>query len=91
MPLGINAPTGCFIGCVYPNKAAFTTGGPAPGYRDFGRKGWEGITRGIGNGGYSWSLLAGNTNGMLSFDMTWLNSSGSDYRAYGFQLRCLSE
>ena len=32
------------------------------------------------------------TNGMhLSFNVTWLYPSGADSRAYGFQLRCLSE
>ncbi|WP_294596478.1 hypothetical protein [uncultured Rikenella sp.] len=45
-----------------------------------------------GNRGYSWSSTARGTNGMnLRFDMTWLNPCNADSRAYGFQLRCLSE
>ncbi|WP_294599522.1 hypothetical protein [uncultured Rikenella sp.] len=64
------------------------TGGTAPGYRYRA----DGVQRGVGAGGYSWSSTVSGTNGMgLGFHVTWLGPSGSDYRAHGFQLRCLSE
>ncbi|WP_297628192.1 hypothetical protein [uncultured Rikenella sp.] len=62
--------------------------GPAPGYRhrDTGALG------NVGNYGYSWSSTVSGTNGMdLGFSVTWLYPSYADLRAYGFQLRCLSE
>ena len=60
--------------------------GPAPGYRASG----SGMLWGVGYNGYSWSSsIAGTSAHNLYFDYSWLNPQGSDYRAYGFQLRCL--
>ena len=58
--------------------------------------GYRGYTLGeSGSGGYhgfNWSSTVSNTDGTgLGFDMTWLNPSYASSRAYGFQLRCLSE
>ena len=65
---------------------------PAPGYRDFGRTGYEGVARGIGYNSSSWSSTVSSTNGMiLDFGVTWLGPSNAGGRGYGFQLRCLSE
>ncbi|WP_294598983.1 hypothetical protein [uncultured Rikenella sp.] len=67
---------------------------PAPGYRDFGRTGWEGIARGIGNNGCSWSCtpVTGDvTVRYLAFGTQDLYPSYAHNRAHGFQLRCLSE
>ncbi|WP_300829596.1 hypothetical protein [uncultured Rikenella sp.] len=68
----------------------------APGYRNFGRGGGEGIARNIGNSGFSWSSTSYDSDdhypGMyLNFSVTYLNPSHASNRAYGFQLRCLSE
>ncbi|WP_297831468.1 hypothetical protein [uncultured Rikenella sp.] len=42
--------------------------------------------------GYSWSSTASGTNGIyLYFCAAWIDSSFAYPRAYGFQLRCLSE
>ena len=88
MPLGINGDERhAKTASLYP-----TTSGTAPGYRDFGRTGYEGVVWGIGNSGYSWTSAANGIRGMfLSFDATGLNPSDSHYRANGLQLRCLSE
>ncbi|WP_300829057.1 hypothetical protein [uncultured Rikenella sp.] len=46
----------------------------------------------VGNHGFSWSSTVSGTNGMyLNFFVTWLGPSSAYYRAYGFQLRCLSD
>ncbi|WP_300727512.1 hypothetical protein [uncultured Rikenella sp.] len=46
----------------------------------------------VGSYGYSWSLTASGTNGIyLYFCAAWIDSSFAYPRAYGFQLRCLSE
>ncbi|WP_294600444.1 hypothetical protein [uncultured Rikenella sp.] len=64
----------------------------APGYRDYGRTGYEGIIRRGGYSGYSWSSATGGIGGLdLNFYSQSLTASRSDSRAYGFQLRCLSE
>ncbi|WP_300828805.1 hypothetical protein [uncultured Rikenella sp.] len=65
----------------------------APGFRNAGNEtGWEGITRRIGRDGFSYSSSVSGSNGVyLNFYVTNLNPSNSNYRAYGFQLRCLSE
>ncbi|WP_294594798.1 hypothetical protein [uncultured Rikenella sp.] len=64
----------------------------APGYRDFGRAGWEGIARHVGNYGYSWSSAVSGINGrFLWFYSQVLDPSNSHHRANGLQLRCLSE
>ncbi len=60
----------------------------APGYRGHD----AGVQRNVGNSGDGWSSTAGSTNGVyLSFYMTWLNPGYTNFRAHGFQLRCLSE
>ncbi|WP_294597943.1 hypothetical protein [uncultured Rikenella sp.] len=51
---------------------------------------------GVGNHGYSWSSASyasvDHYRGMyLNFNATALYPSNADSRAYGFQLRCLSE
>ena len=66
----------------------------APGYRDFGRTGWEGIAGSIGYYGSSWSYtpVTGDvTVRYLGFYTQHLNPSGAGSRGYGFPLRCLSE
>ena len=66
---------------------------PAPGFRDFGRAGWEGIARGVGNYGYSWSCTPVTddvTVRYLDFNTQNLNPSNAHNRGHGFQLRCLS-
>ena len=64
----------------------------APGFRDAGYNGRLGGLVSVGHYGYSWSSTVSSTNGMnLTFGVTWLIPSTSDYRGYGFQLRCLSE
>ncbi|WP_300646620.1 hypothetical protein [uncultured Rikenella sp.] len=46
----------------------------------------------VGLSGYSWSSAVSGTNGMhLGFNVGWLGPSSAGRRAYGFQLRCLSE
>ena len=50
-----------------------------------------GALNNVGNNGYSWASTVSGTNGMnLNFNVTWLNPSNANNRAYGFQLRCLS-
>ncbi|WP_299456647.1 hypothetical protein [uncultured Rikenella sp.] len=61
---------------------------PAPGFREKS----NGELVSIDNGGFSYSSSVGGNHGMsLNFSVTYLYPSSSDYRAYGFQLRCLSE
>ena len=67
---------------------------PAPGYRDYGRKGVEGAAYSIGYNGYSWSCTAkaGDvTVRYLDFYPQGLGPSNAHNRGLGFQLRCLSE
>ena len=65
---------------------------PAPGFRDYGRGGAEGAARYVGNYGYSWSSATNGIYGQyLVFSVTSLSSSNALNRAFGFQLRCLSE
>ncbi|WP_300681624.1 hypothetical protein [uncultured Rikenella sp.] len=46
----------------------------------------------VGDGGYNWVSTDNGIFGMfLGFHATWFNPSHADSRAYGFQLRCLSE
>ncbi|WP_304708788.1 hypothetical protein [uncultured Rikenella sp.] len=46
----------------------------------------------VGNYGCSWSSATSGINGLdLNFNSQYLNTSSSDSRAHGFQLRCLSE
>ncbi|WP_304708320.1 hypothetical protein [uncultured Rikenella sp.] len=61
---------------------------PAPGYR----RRDTGALLSVGNDGYSWTSTVTDTDGMrLGFSVTWFDSSSTGSRAYGFQLRCLSE
>ena len=65
---------------------------PAPGFRDFGRTGYEGVARSIGHYGYSWSSTVSGSNGeYLDFYTQDLSPSYASYRGHGLQLRCLSE
>uniref|UniRef100_UPI0025E5B025 hypothetical protein n=2 Tax=uncultured Rikenella sp. TaxID=368003 RepID=UPI0025E5B025 len=65
---------------------------PAPGYRDAGNYGRLGDPMYVGDGGYNWVSTDNGIFGMfLGFHATWFNPSHADSRAYGFQLRCLSE
>ncbi|WP_304708402.1 hypothetical protein [uncultured Rikenella sp.] len=67
-------------------------GGLAPGFRDPGHHGQFGNAIYIGDFGYSWSSATNGIRGMdLNFSSQTLGASSSDYRAHGFQLRCLSE
>ncbi|WP_294598597.1 hypothetical protein [uncultured Rikenella sp.] len=44
------------------------------------------------NRSYNWSSATSSIRSVgLDFNVTWINSSYGDYRAYGSQLRCLSE
>ncbi|WP_297627254.1 hypothetical protein [uncultured Rikenella sp.] len=46
----------------------------------------------VGRGGYHWSSTSHSTDGtFLGFYTTWFIPQHRDSRAYGFQLRCLSE
>ena len=64
----------------------------APGFRDSGLYGLLGALTRVSNSGYSWSSSFSGTSGVfLYFFAQSLNPSGSDRRAYGLQLRCLSE
>ncbi|WP_300726604.1 hypothetical protein [uncultured Rikenella sp.] len=50
------------------------------------------MQRSVGGNGYSYSSSVSGTNGMnLNFGVAWLHPSSADGRAYGYQLRCLSE
>ncbi len=65
---------------------------PAPGYRDYGRTGYEGALRSVGYLGYSWSSAVSGIGGQfLWFNAQDLVPSYTHHRAHGFQLRCLSE
>ncbi len=62
--------------------------GTAPGYRSY----TLGVQSSVGNGGFCYSSSVKGGNGMyLNFDVTRLDSGSSNSRAYGLQLRCLSE
>ncbi|WP_299456714.1 hypothetical protein [uncultured Rikenella sp.] len=61
---------------------------PAPGHRDAG----SGDPVGVGRNGFSYSSSVSSSNGMyLNFSVTHLYPSSANSRAYGLQLRCLSE
>ncbi len=65
---------------------------PAPGYRDAGYYKGFGAVRNVGTHGYSWSSsIAGANAHNLGFSYSWLTPQNSNYRAYGFPLRCLQE
>ncbi len=68
--------------------ASKTPCGRAPGYRER----TNGALSGIGYYGYSWASTVNDIHSIyLGLSVTWLNTSYSNSRAYGFQLRCLSE
>ena len=64
----------------------------APGYRGAGEKSSLGDLVSVAGGGFNWSSAASGIYGsyLLSY-VSNLNPSNSNARAYGFQLRCLSE
>ncbi|WP_294600082.1 hypothetical protein [uncultured Rikenella sp.] len=46
----------------------------------------------VGDGSYSWSSAVSGTYSVhLHFGTIWFVPNNADLRAYGFQLRCLSE
>ncbi|MDE6499124.1 MAG: hypothetical protein K2K83_00250 [Rikenella sp.] len=46
----------------------------------------------LGNCGFGWaSSVAGINAYRLAFCCAWVGPNNSDYRAYGFPLRCLQE
>ncbi|WP_298081120.1 hypothetical protein [uncultured Rikenella sp.] len=60
----------------------------APGFRERA----NGHPIYTGSGGFSWAATALKSNGgCLHFSMSDLGAEVTDLRAYGFQLRCLSE
>ncbi|WP_300728975.1 hypothetical protein [uncultured Rikenella sp.] len=66
----------------------FFFGSPAPGYRHP----YSGTLYDIGNHGYSWSSTVSGIAGVfLIFSTQDFGPSNTNCRAYGFQLRCLSE
>ena len=61
---------------------------PAPGRRNS----YSGAPVSVGHDGFSYSSsVSGNSGVYLGFYVTGLVPSSSNGRAYGFQLRCLSE
>ncbi|HJE88206.1 hypothetical protein [Rikenella microfusus] len=65
---------------------------PAPGYRDYGRTGCEGVARYVGNSGCSWSSSASGSYGFyLNFGTTYLYPSSAGSRGHGYRVRCLQE
>ena len=61
---------------------------PAPGYRSLN----TGTLSDVSNSGFSWCSATSGIHGVyLNFGVTWLNPGLANNRAYGFQLRCLSE
>ncbi|WP_299458205.1 hypothetical protein [uncultured Rikenella sp.] len=61
---------------------------PAPGYRHRA----TGALNSTGNDGYSWSSATNEIYCLdLGFGITWLDPCYVYGRAFGFQLRCLSE
>jgi len=69
---------------MYPKDVQF----PAPGYRHphFGP------LHAVGHDGYSWASMVSGTLGVfVGFYAQGLNPSSANSRAYGIQLRCLSE
>ena len=64
---------------------------PAPGFRDAGINGGCGTLVSVGNNGFNYSASVSGNNGIgVHFGTKNLNIIASD-RAYGLQLRCLSE
>ncbi|WP_297628579.1 hypothetical protein [uncultured Rikenella sp.] len=63
----------------------------APGFRDAGINGGCGTLVSVGNNGFNYSASVSGNNGIgVHFGTKNLNIIASD-RAYGLQLRCLSE
>ncbi len=61
---------------------------PAPGHRHA----YSGGPVSVGYNGFGWSSATSGISGLdLNFHSQGLNTSNSDSRAHGFQLRCLSE
>ena len=79
---------GCGGSCESPS-------GCAPGFRDSGY-GELGVLHNVGHDGYSWSSSSVDSDDYyrdldLSFNTQGLSPNSVHYRAYGLQLRCLSE
>ncbi len=63
-----------------------------PGYREAGNNKGYGALREIGLSGFNWaSTVRGPNAHYLGFSYIWIDPQTSNYRAYGFQLRCLQE
>ncbi|WP_300400169.1 hypothetical protein [uncultured Rikenella sp.] len=62
--------------------------GRAPGYRAHTSGGlWS-----VGSNGHSWATIVSESKSFhLSFNASILLPNSTNYRAYGLQLRCLSE
>ncbi|WP_294600755.1 hypothetical protein [uncultured Rikenella sp.] len=72
----------------FPKGARENTQHPAPGYRIAS----TGTLDGFGYSGYNWSSTTSGTFGIfLDIYPNGFNASSTDTRAYGRQLRCLSE
>lgn len=71
---------------------AFKDRAAPPGFRDaFGDRGYGGLGY-VGARGSSWSSTAfGSSIRFFELGPDWLTPQHSSLRAYGFQLRCLSE
>ncbi|WP_294600804.1 hypothetical protein [uncultured Rikenella sp.] len=64
----------------------------APGFRDAGNRGRAGEPVGAGYYGYCWSSAVSGIRGVyLDFYTQSLDPVHASNRAYGLQLRCLSE
>ncbi|WP_297832577.1 hypothetical protein [uncultured Rikenella sp.] len=64
------------------------TSGTAPGSRNHK----TGELKDVGYSDASWSSATNGIGGLsMTFSTKWFHISNPDYRAYGFQLRCLSE
>ncbi|WP_300601781.1 hypothetical protein [uncultured Rikenella sp.] len=74
------------------HQSAFACRSAAPGFRDAGLLNGFGALRSSGSSGYNWSSGTSETNSLyLIFGLQNLGTSSADFRAYGLQLRCLSE
>ncbi len=89
LPSGVEAEAPLFGGRGGPVRVP---SGTAPGIRDCGYYKQLGALGGVGFGGSSWSSAINDTSGVnLDFNSQALNPSNVSFRAYSFQLRCLSE
>ncbi|MDE6500213.1 MAG: hypothetical protein K2K83_05870 [Rikenella sp.] len=85
---------GIFVGVETCRFTCLTVFYPAPGFRDSGYYGGYGTLYAVSSYGYSWSstIPTGNTSAhSLNFSYGRIYPNNSNYRSYGFQLRCLQE